>query len=263
MKKHSLFLIVPIIALVYAAPVSAEIKANASVTTGAQIEATAMPYGHDDEEKGNDDGEVKATMQAHLEERGEAAESEDGRMYKSEMTDEIEVEGGLQADGEMHANGLGISVHVQNKNMEETQVRMSNEVMTNEDLNMFAQSVSVRNQAIERVEANDDGVEVAYKEQVRLFGFIPMTITNKARVELRTNAEGQVTAQAKIQASFLRFLSKAEGSTDGLAQAIQSRLNAALQTQTQLSANVYAKALEALDLSVGVDASAEADAEIQ
>ncbi len=106
-------------------------------------------------------------------------------------------------------------------------------VQTTADLSAYVATQMKNDEQLAEVEASSDSIEVTYKESAKFLGFIPASLSATAVVD----ASGEVT----VTRPWYRFLYSSVDSAD-LETKIQSRVNAALQSDTVVGGNANASA---------------------
>lgn len=121
----------------------------------------------------------------------------------------------------------------------------SSEVTTRADLEAYASSRVAANERVEQVEFSGERMRISFKEEGRLFGFIPVAMTSHAEVR----ADGSV----EISRPWYRFLV----ATSGGAQAdvdLETRIQAALSASPSMLADASAEASQNASLSASAQA---------
>ncbi len=99
-----------------------------------------------------------------------------------------DMNGGSQTEAVLHLNALGVAVVA------------SNQVNTEEDLEIFAKNTSLYKEGVAKLnfesgEEGDSEVKVEYRHKGKLLGLIPVTIKSTTVVEATTDAEAEVRSK--------------------------------------------------------------------
>lgn len=121
-------------------------------------------------------------------------------------------------------------------------------VSTESDVEAYAASTLRTNDALESVDVTGENVSVSFKEQVRLFGFIPMDMTSRIEVA----SDGTV----RIERPWYSFLTA--GASTEVTSAIEANVRNAIETEGGLTARAQARILNEVSLALGGNAEASA-----
>jgi hypothetical protein len=94
-------------------------------------------------------------------------------------------------------------------------------VQSEQDLENFAKGVLLENENVEEFSLNYEKIEVKYRSSGRLFGFIPISFTQ--RVEL--DAEEEDTGRVKVKMPWFAFLLKADVSAEDIEEEVQASIS--------------------------------------
>lgn len=194
-------------------------------------------------------------------------ESEDD----AETEDNVSATGTAHSEGTMEIHGSDVSVaaveirgwDAQSKADFLANVKTHAEVASSQDLEVFAKGVLLKDSNVERVDVGEDGnVTVDYKGRGRLFGFIPLSFTQRVNVRANEEAKNRVS----VRYPWFGFLM----ATNVSAADIKASIEQSLASDTQLSsmtvdaaANVRVSADIINAISAVLKAKAEASASVQ
>jgi len=161
------------------------------------------------------------------------------------------------ADDNEHGNDVSVRA-VEVRGWDATQksefllkVKTHAEVASGKDLENFARGVLLKDENIGSVAIDEEGVQIAYKVQGKLFGFIPHAFTEVITVKASDSAEERV----KVRFPWYRFLL----SIDASAKDIEALLNKDL-TDNNVEFNPLATAGTSIETNSEADLSALAKA---
>lgn len=174
---------------------------------------------------------------------------------------DMDGDGGVSASfGEpliMTRSSLGASGDLGVRAEGERLLESSASVASRADLEAYASSRISSNENIEGAEFSSDRMRVSFKEEGRLFGFVPVSMTSHAEV----NADGSV----EVTRPWYRFMVATSASAD---QDLEARLTAALEASAEsmtsasgnasLSAAAQARLLDEIVASLDTGAQASA-----
>lgn len=155
-----------------------------------------------------------------------------------------------------NASVSGISFSVKASGNVDTSIKSSAQVSNETELQSYASVVVNESETVEEVEAEQNELTVTYKSKVKLFGFIPLTIKNRAEVTLNENTNGSVESQVKVKMPWYRFLLKAETKAQDTEAEIKSKIDSAVSAHATVDAQAHAKALGVVETTVKANAAA-------
>ncbi|MES2623001.1 MAG: hypothetical protein V4576_01175 [Patescibacteria group bacterium] len=98
---------------------------------------------------------------------------------------------------------------------------------------------------------NDDKVTVTYKRPAKLFGFIPVSITERATVKV----EDDGTRTAEVSQSWWAFMAKANTKTKEFLAALKSRLQANANVSSSTTLTATEKTQYVTEINAAADAA--------
>lgn len=121
------------------------------------------------------------------------------------------------------------------------------QVQSDDQLNTYAQTIAHNYSSVKAITSTDDSVAVTFERPARLFGFIPVKISEKATVVV--NSEGKSTVS--VTKSWWAFLASENTKAEELVSKIESKLasEGSLSTSASLSAEAKAKILSDIQVS--------------
>ncbi|MDO8523911.1 MAG: hypothetical protein Q7R74_01630, partial [bacterium] len=91
----------------------------------------------------------------------------------------------------------GVNVDVNRSGDDGVEVTIENKSIGDPDFDLLVSTIKTENERVVAVDVDADGaVDVAYKHQGRLFGFIPVTVTSHTTITATT--DGTVTAKVRL-----------------------------------------------------------------
>jgi hypothetical protein len=136
----------------------------------------------------------------------------------------MQVSGNSNGTANIQMNGGAVSVH------------------TDSDLAAYAANVRASNSAITAIHTSSAEVQVSYNESVKLFGFLPMSLSNTVNVD----AKGSVNIDQPWYSMFV-------GSTAGAVKAkLTSDLSAVVGTSGQLDAGTQAQVVAKINNDISL-----------
>jgi len=244
MKALALF----VLALGVALPASAQTSATVQTETTVRVESSTSSaeattsasgtvtgsQGGSDEGKGNVEHEWKV-------EEGESAAGtpgkpkyEDIKASVSGTSDEEGEKGGTEdiniGVGELQSNAVSVSaVEVRGWDPKEKQeflatVKTHAQVRSEQDLENFAKGVLLENENKEEISLNFEKITMEHRSSGKLFGFIPISFTQRVELE----AEGDDAGRVKVKMPWFSFLLKADVPAEDIETEVEASISANL-----------------------------------
>ncbi len=161
-----------------------------------------------------------------------------------------------EANTNTTASGISFSIKASGSSDVDTSIQTSAQVSNETELESYATVVVQESDAIEEVEAKQNELKVTYASKAKLFGFIPLTVKNEARVELSENANGAVESEVRVKFPWYQFLFTVENKAQETETKIKQTVDSAVQAHATIDAQVHAKALGAVEATIEGEASA-------
>lgn len=255
------FVSVFIFLLVFALPVSAQTETRLDITS-QETETSASGYvkvdGIDGESSESSKGNVETEWKV---EEGESAatpgvEPDEIDVRATSETRNTEKESGEKggtADINIGVGELNIvsvsAVEVRGWDPEKKEaflgtVQTHAQVRSEQDLENFATGVLVNDTNFETIALNYDKIDVKYRMEGKLFGFLPHTYTE--RVTVQTSAEAQERVQVRFP--WYRFLLATGITETEIEESLEADLDLGAQTETDV--RTLAQALETISISL-------------
>ena len=244
-----------LVVFVTAAPVYAQIDGSASTDVRSQTEVTSNT-------SGTTTGEGSVNVDADV---------------NADVTGSVDTNGSAGGDTEGEARGEGSvvsvsAVEVRGWDAQEKQaflatVKAHAQVQSEQDLEAFAKGVIAADGNVEAVATNDEEVRVSYRVPAKFLGIFEASIPAEVLVRAEAEAEGRV----EVRFPWYKFLFSVEGETNEaeLKSAVESRVNATLNTSAnanaQFALNDQARISQEVSaaLKAEVDAAANATGSVQ
>lgn len=234
----------------------------------AELEARDSQGGSDSsEKKGNVEVEFKVEKGESMEEgdpdrplTGGNSETEGIEPDEIDFRDDDSDDDSIMEDEDDHGNTISVrAVEVRGWDSEEKEAFMNTvkthaQVQSGEDLENFAKGVLLEDESVESVSFDDGKIEVKYKAQARLFGFIPFRFTETIRIEANEEEANRI----QVRFPWYSFLLSSDISAADLKDLLAEDLDNENVTFNPLAtggtgdmsvegnASVFAQALEAL-----------------
>jgi len=190
--------------------------------------------GESEEKKGNVEHEWKV-------EEGESAARDLGKPkyedIKASMggtSDEEGEKGGTEdiniGVGELQGNAVSVSaVEVRGWDPKEKQeflatVKAHAQVRSEQDLENFAKGVLLENENMEEISLNFEKITMEHRSSGKLFGFIPISFTQRVELE----AEGDDAGRVKVKMPWFSFLLKADVPAEDIETEAEASISANL-----------------------------------
>jgi hypothetical protein len=122
-------------------------------------------------------------------------------------------------------------------------------------LNADAQSIAQSDASVSAVSTSNNNVSISYNVPARLFGFIPVNMTETASVD--TSAQGS-TPKVSVHRSWWSFLASTNSNADTstFSSNISSRIGASASSQATIMADIESAARASMSSSANVSGSA-------
>ena len=190
--------------------------------------------GESEEKKGNVEHEWKV-------EEGESAAGTPGKPKYEDIkasvggaSDEEGEKGGTEdiniGVGELQGNAVSVSaVEVRGWDPKEKQeflatVKTHAQVRSEQDLENFAKGVLLENENMEEISLNFEKITMEHRSSGKLFGFIPISFTQRVELE----AEGDDAGRVKVKMPWFSFLLKADVPAEDIETEVEASISANL-----------------------------------
>ena len=117
------------------------------------------------------------------------------------------------------------------------------QVRTGDDLEVYADSVEQTNESITSVSSSDDSVSVGHTISAKLFGFIPVSMTETISVTVDGGDDASVT----VKRPWWSFLATAPDERAMLASRVRAYLPESISVDGELDANIKAQFISAIE----------------
>lgn len=123
----------------------------------------------------------------------------------------------------------------------------STQVQSDGELKMYAETLAHNDTSVGNISSTDNSVEVSFKRPARLFGLIPVKVSEKAVVKV--NSEGK--SEVSVKKSWWAFLAADDLKSSDLSVRITAKLAVedALASNGNLSASAKAKILSDIQVA--------------
>jgi|CXWL01.1.fsa_nt_gi hypothetical protein len=181
----------------------------------------------------------------------------------TKVEDSAHTEDSIRLDGTRSSDDGSIEVEVEHG------VEVENEIHGDPDFDLFVQTVKEGDKNVVAADADgDDAVEVEYKHQAHLFGFIPVTLNSKTRLasspgggmpvvkvslpwwsflvsdasDIRSSIEASLSANAELQADAATRESSSGMSTGRRSKLVEVMVSSLAEVETAIKAGYNVKA---------------------
>lgn len=189
-----------------------------------------------------------------------------GNIVNTNIDSNVEVKTNPNTNSEININA-GVGIDLENNSSDKAMkvnasgvaIMLSSQVNSEADLKVFSSNASTKNKSVVKININskDDGeskVEVIYRHNGKLFGFIPITVRSTTILEVTANGETEI----KTGKSWYAFLVTGENYTGA---DVKSRIKNDVIIKSNAKAN--ASALEKAKIAEAIITELSTNAQIK
>ena len=195
--------------------------------------------------------DAEADIEVTSNSKDEGVKSEESNEVND--TSKIESTTKVSTETETFAN---IDITVKTNGTTDNSISNSSQVSNETELKSYATVVVNKNESVEKVEAKQKELAVTYKSKAKLFGFIPLTVKNKAEVTLTENENSTVASKVKVKMPWYKFLLKVDSKASDSESKIKKEIDKVLISHINIDAQAHAKTLEAIETTLSSNTSA-------